>query len=78
MSSSFKAKGHHRGGQGRQHRSGQEEEGRQRQGKDASECRHRLKPKDIIEEGKDGNIDPGKKKKDDNVKVKIHLNVVIV
>jgi hypothetical protein len=36
------------------------------------------KPKDIIEEGKDDNIDPGKKKKDDNVKVKIHLNVVIV
>ena len=28
------------------------------------------KPKDIIEEGKDDNIDPGKKKKDDNVKVR--------
>ena len=26
--------------------------------------------KDIIEEGKDDNIDPGKKKKDDNVKVR--------
>ena len=28
------------------------------------------KPKEIIEEGKADDIDPGKKKKDDNVKVK--------
>jgi hypothetical protein len=28
------------------------------------------KPKDVIEEGKQDDIDPGKKKKDDDVKVK--------